>query len=113
MGVVRYSCKKKAQKNGGNMKKIGLVLLAMVGFLMASGCYRPNWYRGNTTYGQLKSDSEWCKSQTNIRSTRSEMIEQYEKCMRDKGYQLKDKSNPSSGGESTIRVERDTGPIEI
>jgi len=94
------------------MKKIGLVLLAMAGFLAVSGCYRPSWYRANTTYGQLKSDSEWCKSETNIGSTRSEMIEQYEKCMKDKGYQLKDKSNPSSSGESTIRVEH-TGPVEI
>ncbi len=94
--------RRKSLKEGGNMKKIGLVLLAMAGFLVASGCYRPNWYRANTTYGQLKSDSEWCKSEVNIGSTREERIDQYEKCMKDKGYQLRPKDS-SSGGESTIR----------
>jgi hypothetical protein len=94
------------------MKKIVLVLLAMVSLVVISGCYRPSWYRANTTFAELKTDSEWCKSQVNIGSTREETIEQYEKCMRDKGYQLKDKSDPSSGGES-IRVEGDTGPIVI
>jgi len=84
-------------------------MLAMVSLVVISGCYRPSWHRANTTYAQLKFDSEWCKSQTNIGATRSEMIEQYEKCMRDKGYELKDKSNPSNGGEP-IRVERKEGP---
>jgi hypothetical protein len=66
---------------------------------MLSGCYRPSWHRANTTYAQLRSDSDWCKSQTTIGSTRSEAIEQYEKCMRNKGYQLKDKGDPYTGGE--------------
>jgi hypothetical protein len=94
------------------MKKIILVLLGVVGLVVMSGCYKPSWYRANTTYAELKTDSEWCKGQTNIGATREEMIEQYEKCMRDKGYQLKDKSDPYSGGKP-IRVERDTGPIVI
>jgi len=89
------------------MKKL-LLVLAMVSLVVISGCYRPSWYRANTTYAGLKSDSEWCKSQTNIGSTRAEMIDQYEKCMRDKGYQLKDKSDPSSG--EPIRVEQKDGP---
>ncbi len=75
------------------MKKIVLVLLAMVSLVVISGCYRPSWYRANTTYAQLKSDSEVCKSQLNIGSTRKETIDQYEKCMTDKGYELKDKSD--------------------
>ena len=93
------------------MKKL-MVLLAMVSLVVISGCYRPSWYRANTSYAELKTDSEWCKSQVNIGSTREETIDQYEKCMRDKGYQLKDKSDPYSGGKP-IRVERDTGPIVI
>jgi hypothetical protein len=93
------------------MKKIILVLLAMVSLVVVSGCYRPNWYRANTTLAELKTDSEWCKSQTNIGSTRAEMIDQYEKCMKDKGYQPKGKGQYS--GEPTIRVEKDTGPIVI
>jgi hypothetical protein len=71
------------------MKKIVFVLLAMVSLVAVSRCYRPNWYKANTTYAELKTDSEWCKSQTNIGSTREEMIDQYEKCMQGKGYQLK------------------------
>jgi hypothetical protein len=56
-------------------------------------------------------DSEWCKSQTNIGATRAEMIEQYDKCMKDKGYELKGKDQ--YGGEPTIRVEQKEGPIVI
>ncbi len=85
--------------------KMVLVLFMVV----ISGCYRPSWHRENTTYAALKADSEWCKTQTNIGTTRSEMIEQYEKCMRDKGYQLKEKE-PYSGSEPTIRVEQKEGP---
>lgn len=92
------------------MKKL-LILLAMVSLVVVSGYYRPNWYKVNTTYAELKTDSEWCKSQINIGSTREEMIDQYERCMKDKGYELKGKEPYS--GEPTIRVERDTGPIVI
>ena len=90
------------------MKRLVVLLLAMVCLVVISGCYRPSWYRADTTYAQLKSDSEWCKSQVNIGSTREETIEQYEKCMRDKGYELKGK-DPYSG-EPTIRVEQKEGP---
>jgi hypothetical protein len=62
--------------------KVKTVLVLLMGVI--SGCYRPNWYRVNTTYAQLKSDSEWCKSQINIGSRRAEMIEQYERCMEEK-----------------------------
>ncbi len=67
------------------MRKIVLILLAIV---MLGGCYSPNWYRANTTYAAFKTDSQWCKSQTNIGSTRAEMKDQYEKCMKAKGYEL-------------------------
>jgi hypothetical protein len=73
-----------------------------------SGCYRPSWYRANTTYAELKTDSNWCKGQINIGSTREEVIEQYERCMRNKGYELRDKSDPFSS-ESTIIVEYEDG----
>ena len=89
-----------------------LLVLDMVSLIVISGCYKPNWYRTNTTYAELKTDSEWCKTQTNIGSTREEMIYQYEKCMKDKGYELKGK-DPYSG-EPTIRVEQKEGqPIAI
>ena len=88
------------------MKKLVILLLAVI---MLTGCYRPNWHRANTTYAELKADSEWCKSQVKIGSTREETIDQYERCMRNKGYELKDKSNPSGGGEP-IRVEQKEGP---
>jgi len=71
------------------MKKTVLVLSAMVSLLVISGCYRPSWHRENTTYAELKTDSEWCKGQTKIGATREEVIEQYEKCMMDKGYMPK------------------------
>ncbi len=87
-------------------KKLLLVTLALV---VLGGCYRPSWYRANTTYAQLKSDSEWCKSQTNIGSTREEMIEQYEKCMKNKGYELKGK-DPSIGAEPAVKMEQKEGP---
>jgi len=93
------------------MKKVLMVMLSMVSLVVMTGCYRPSWYRANTTYAQLKSDSEWCKSQVNIGSTREETIIQYERCMKDKGHELKDKSAPTS--DEPIRVERHTGPIEI
>ena len=92
---------------GDDMKKL-MVMLAIVSLVVISGCYRPNWYRANTTYAELKTDSEWCKGQTNIGATRAEMIQQYEGCMEGKGYQLKGK-DPSSGGEP-IRVEQKEGP---
>jgi hypothetical protein len=111
MGFCFYGGNQTVFLRRDEMKKL-LIFLAMVSLVVISGCYRPSWYRADTTYAQLKSDSEWCKSQVNIGSTREETIDQYEKCMRDKGYQLKDKSDPSSGGEP-IRAEGDTGPIVI
>jgi hypothetical protein len=92
------------------MKKL-LILLTMVSLVVISGCYRPNWYRANTTYAELRAESEWCKGQTNIGATREEMIDQYERCMQGKGYQLKAR-DPYSG-EPTIRVEQKEGPIVI
>jgi hypothetical protein len=88
------------------MKKIVLVLLAMVSLVVISGCYRPNWYRANTTYAELKTDSEWCKSQTNIGATRAEMIDQYEKCMKDKGYGLNGKDQYSGEPYPTKNVDQ-------
>ena len=37
------------------------------------------------------------------------MIDQYERCMRNKGYELKDKTD-SSSGEPTIRPEKKEDP---
>jgi hypothetical protein len=84
--------------------KVVLLLLMIV----ISGCYRPNWHRANTTYAELKADSDWCKTQTKIGAPRSEMIEQYEVCMKGKGYELIGKDQYS--GEPTIRVEQKEGP---
>ena len=88
--------------------KVGLVLLMVV----ISGCYRPNWNRANTTYAQLKADSDWCKTQTQIGAPRSEMIEQYERCMQGKGYELKGKDS-SGGGEPTVKVEQQKEGLPI
>jgi len=94
------------------MKKIALVLLAVVSLVVISGCYRPNWHRANTTYAELRAESEWCKSQMNIGSPRAEMIDQYERCMEDKGYQLKGKE-PYSGELTKSVKEYKEGPIVI
>ncbi len=67
------------------MKKV-MILLAMV---ILSGCYRPSWHRSDTTYEQMRQDSENCKGKLIIGSTREEKILQYEKCMKEKGYVLK------------------------
>ena len=95
----------------GDLQKVPLHLIMLNErcIVVISGCYRPNWHRANTTYAQLKADSDWCKTQTQIGATREEIINQYEKCMRDKGYQLKDTSDQYSGGEP-IRVEQKEGP---
>ena len=88
-------------------KMVLILLMVLIG-----GCYSPNWYRANTTYAELKADSEWCKNQTKLGAPRSEMIEQYEVCMRGKGYELKGKDQYSRG--EPIRVEQKEGPpIEI
>lgn len=80
--------------------KIVLVLIIVI-----SGCYRPNWYRANTTHAELQADSYWCKTQTKVGAPRSEMIEQYEVCMNGKGYQL-------GGGPAAVGVKSPTKPIE-
>ncbi len=67
------------------MKKV-VILLAVV---IVSGCYSPSWYRTDTTYEQMRQDSENCKGKLIIGSTREEKIVQYEKCMKEKGYVLK------------------------
>jgi hypothetical protein len=66
--------------------KIGMILLAMV---ILIGCYRPSWYKPETTYEQMRRDSENCKGKLIMGSTREEKILQYEKCMKEKGYVLK------------------------
>jgi hypothetical protein len=81
--------------------KIVLVLLMVV----VSGCYRPNWHRANTTYAELNADSYWCKTQTKVGAPRSEIIEQYEVCMKGKGYQL-------GGGQAEVGVKSPTDTIE-
>jgi hypothetical protein len=81
--------------------KIVLLLLMIV----ISGCYRPSWHRANTTYAELKADSDWCKTQTKIGAPRSEMIEQYEVCMEGKGYQL-------GGGQAPVGVKSPTDTVE-
>jgi len=81
--------------------KIVLVLLMVV----VSGCYRPNWHRANTTYAELNADSYWCKTQTKVGAPRSEIIEQYEVCMKGKGYQL-------GGGQAEVGVKSPTDTID-
>jgi hypothetical protein len=108
MGFCFYEGKPAEVLRRKEMKRL-VVLLVVVSLLAISSCYRPSWHRANTTYAELKRDSEWCKSHVNIGSTRAETIEQYEKCMRDKGYELKDKRDPSGSGEP-IRVEQKEGP---
>ena len=77
------------------MKKIVFVWLAIMSLIVITGCnspYRPIWYRENATYAEVKKDSEWCKSRTKtVDLTRIEIIVQYERCMKDKGYQLKER----------------------
>jgi hypothetical protein len=68
------------------MKK--LILLPFV-LLFAFGCYRPNWYRPNTTYAQLNEDSNFCWTSLKLGASREEKISEYEKCMKEKGYQLR------------------------
>jgi len=67
------------------MKKV-MILLAVV---ILSGCYNPSWYRADTTYEQMRQDSENCKGKLIIGSTREQKILDYEKCMKEKGYVLK------------------------
>jgi hypothetical protein len=67
------------------MKKV-MILLAMV---ILGGCYNPSWYRSDTTYEQMRQDSEICKGKLIIGSTREEKILHYENCMKEKGYVLK------------------------
>ena len=67
------------------MKKV-MILLAMV---ILSGCYRPSWYRSDTTNEQMRQDSENCKGKLIIGSAREQKILDYEKCMKEKGYVLK------------------------
>jgi len=63
--------------------------VAVIAILLSlSGCYRPSWQRENTTYSELRQDSDACKSQLIIGSTREEKIAVYEDCMVKKGYIL-------------------------
>jgi hypothetical protein len=80
--------------------KIVLALLMVV----IGGCYRPHWYRANTTYATLKADSQWCKTQIHIGTARSEMIEQYERCMQDKGYRLEGNQGEVGVKESSAKT---------
>ncbi len=91
------------------MKTKMVLILLMVSI---GGCYSPNWYRVNTTYAELKADSEWCKNQTKLGAPRSEMIEQYEICMKGKGYELKGKDQYSRGDPITVE-QKEGPPIEI
>jgi len=88
-----FGGRKPAYFEGGRDMKTKIVLALLM--VVIGGCYRPHWYRADTTYAALKSDSEWCKTQTNIGATRSEMIDQYEKCMKNKGYRIKDRAEAS------------------
>jgi len=67
------------------MKK-AMILLTIA---ILSGCYSPSWYRSDTTYEQMKQDSENCKGKLIMGSTREEKIRDYEKCMKERGYVLK------------------------
>ena len=67
------------------MKKPVILLAVMI----VSGCYSPSWYRSDTTYEQMRQDSENCKGKLIIGSTREEKILAYERCMKEKGYVLK------------------------
>jgi len=66
--------------------KIVMILLAVV---ILSGCYNPSWHRSDTTYEQMRQDSENCKGKLIIGSAREQKILDYEKCMKEKGYVLK------------------------
>ncbi len=92
------------------MKGVKFSVLAIVGLLVISGCYKPNWYRANTTHAELETDSKWCKGQTNIGATREQIIEQYEKCMRNKGYQLSGSATQKSDNSATIAKEESDVP---
>ena len=89
-----------------------LVALAIVSFL-TSGCYRSNWYRANTTYAELRAESEWCKSQTNIGSTKAEMKDQYEKCMKNKRYNLKAREKKEVNKETKKDSESPGPPSNV
>jgi hypothetical protein len=67
------------------MKKV-MILLAVV---ILGGCYNPSWYRSDTTYEQMRQDSEICKGKLIIGSAREQKILDYEKCMKERGYALK------------------------
>lgn len=84
------------------MKKI-LFLFLIIGLLI--GCYHPSWYRPETTYEQLKKDSDDCKGKLILGSTREEKISAYEKCMSERGYTKKPKST-----EKIEAPRRNIGP---
>jgi hypothetical protein len=67
------------------MKTILVLLAVVIGFLV-SGCYHPAWHRPDTTYEQLKDDSNACRNKLIIGSSRGEQILTYERCMNEKGY---------------------------
>ena len=84
------------------MKKV-MILLAMV---ILSGCYRPSWYRSDTTYEQMRQDSENCKGKLIMGSTREEKILGYEKSMKEKGYVLKGEVKEGVPGDAETERTR-------
>ena len=68
-----------------DMKKLILLPFAL---LIVFGCYRPHWYRPDTTYAQLNEDSNFCWNSLKLGASKEEKISEYEKCMKEKGYQL-------------------------
>ena len=82
--------------------KIVMILLTVV---ILSGCYNPSWHRSDTTYEQMRQDSENCKGKLTIgHPTREEKILQYEKCMKERGYVLK--GEVKQKGPATPEIEQ-------
>jgi hypothetical protein len=66
-------------------------MIGIVTFMFLSGCYHPSWYRPETSYEQLRDDSNDCRNKLIIGSSRGEQISAYEKCMNERGYTKKEK----------------------
>jgi hypothetical protein len=84
------------------MKKVMILLAVMI----LSGCYRPSWYRSDTTYEQMRQDSLNCKGRLIVGSTREEKIRDYEKCMKEKGYVLKGEIKREVPADAEIEKKR-------
>ena len=79
--------------------------MAVIAILLSlSGCYRPSWHRENTTYLELRQDSDTCKSQLVIGTAREEKIAAYEDFMVKKGYILTGSGGTQLQGKEQQKV---------